>query len=300
MRVTDRLFEAGAGDDYTPATDLVFSMLALTLLLLAIFGAGSHVTESRSLSTIGDLAGDKATLVAELDAARKTIAELEAAGPPSTQSATIVRLKRDIDVLQRQYETKTRQYEEIMDELARVQKLAKADLRLPPITRDTHGAFLGADDRISASVLETVRRGLRAQKGAVLGARFNEVTISVETGMVPDRSTPEGPDDETFETFKVAVALQQGLWTTPLPPACVVIEPIGKARASGLVDRLTQPDAGPLMEALVRGSGALAGQITQSRLGAVANRDRRIFVSLRRTESGPCTSEALETALGSL
>lgn len=310
MRVSDRLHEAGIADDYTPATDLVFSMLALTLLLLAIFGAGSHVTEGKSEVTFEkqrtriaeldhesrDLAVVNAGLKSELEKLKNELA-LRPAAKPAAPDAPREKLLRDLQVLERQYAEKTKQYETIMDELKEAQRLAQPEIRLPPITADTFGSFLAPDGRISQPVLTEVVRGLRSVREQVSERRLNEIVLSIETGHVPGKSTPSGPDDESFETFLVGSALVRGLWTTSLPPACIAIQPLGRVRGSGLVDRLAAPGTGPLMEALVTKGGAMDGAGLKQRMELLAEKDRRIFVAVRRVEKSPCSSEALLGAL---
>ena len=293
-------------DDYTPATDLVFSMLALTLLLLAIFGAGSHVTENRSRETIGDLTGDKVDLAAALDRANSRIGALEAqvaATPPPAPGSVEFRLAqtmRDRDVLQRQYDDKTRQYETVMDDLARTRALAKGEIRLSPITAEAVGDFFGPDDRITRPVVDAVIRGLKATRADVVERRSNEIAIQVETGNMTGKATPKGPDDEMVETFSIGAALQRELWATPLPPACVVVEPIGRIRASGLVERLAAPGAGALIEAFVGSGRSLDGAELQARLRPLLQKDKRIFIVVRRAEKSPCSSEALSEAISRL
>lgn len=320
MRLTDRLHEAGIADDYTPATDLVFSMLALTLLLLAIFGAGSHVTEGASRVALehrksevdlletdrGRLAEQTAELAAELERAKAQIRELEATlalrplPKPGSPDASRDRLARDLQVLERQYAEKTRQYETIMDELKEAQRLARAEVRLPPISAESFGSLLDSDGRIAPAVVAEVARGLASIRDQVSERRLNEVVVTIETGHVPGRSSPSGPDDESFETFLVGAALLRGLWATPLPPACVAMEPLGRVRSSGLVDRLVMPGAGSLLEHLVSKGGAMDGEALKQRAEQLAAKDRRILVAARRVEKSPCSFEALRRALDAM
>ena len=317
MRVSDRLHEATVADDYTPATDLVFSMLALTLLLLAIFGAGSHVTENRLDSIvegnkveIGNLIEEKNRQADEIASHRRSLdekaeqirrleAELALRPPqaPGGGAANLEKLMRALKVLEQQYAEKTKQYEAIMDELKEAQRLAQPEVRLPPISAETFGAFLGSEHQIAPAVLTEVVRGLKSVREQVSDRRLNEVVLQIETGHVPGRSTPNGPDDESLDTFEIGSALQRGLWATPLPPACVSIQPLGRLRASGLVDRMTTPGSGPLMERLVAKGGALDGDALKQRMELLAVKDRRILVAVRRVDRSPCTPEALRKAL---
>ncbi len=123
MRVIDRLQESGMADDYTPATDLVFSMLALTLLLLAIFGAGSHVNQGTSRLALEHrqtqidvlevgrdaLANERDELADKLLRAKERIGQLEAElarrAPSRAEPADAARdkLTRALGVVEQQY-----------------------------------------------------------------------------------------------------------------------------------------------------------------------------------------------------
>lgn len=300
MRVIDRLQESGMADDYTPATDLVFSMLALTLLLLAIFGAGSHVTEGTSRvalehrqSEIGALEVGRDALVKEKDGlAAKLVkaedrihlleADLARRAPPKGEPTDVVRekLMRALGVAEQQYAEKTRQYEAIMDELKAAQRLNHAEVRLPPLDAETWGTFVGSDDHVSPALLAEVVRGLKSIRGQVSEFQLNEVVLSIETGFVPGRGTAAIPDEESLETLLVGSALQRELWRTSLPPACVVVQPLGSVRASGLVDRMVMPGAGPLMESLIKKGGALDGPALKQRAERLIGKDKRIVVAV--------------------
>ncbi len=292
-------------------------MLALTLLLLAIFGAGSHVTQGTSRLALEHrqtqidvlevgrdaLANERDELADKLLRAKERIGQLEAElarrAPSRAEPADAARdkLTRALGVVEQQYAAKTRQYEAIMDELKAAQKLNHAEVRLPPLDAETWGTFVGSDDRVSPTVLREVLRSLKSVRDQVSEFQLNEVVLSIETGFVPGRGTAAIPDEESLETLLVGSALQRELWRTPLPPACVVVQPLGSIRASGLVDRMVMSGAGPLMESLITKGAALDGPALKQRTERLIGKDRRIVVAVRRVEASPCSFEALRQAL---
>lgn len=337
MRLSDRLYETGASDDYTPATDLVFSMLAMMILLLALAGADGHVSADKYGAMIRRLTGQIQTASSDADGLRQQLAardqkiaalareladrirEIEASKGPKKPAPPVVgkqqtpsdalladlqlkisQLERNLQLAQQQFQSKSDQNQQLMQDLDRLGRLSKPEISLPVLDGTTYGAFVGSDGRISPAILHAIITGLRSRRADIALRQSNEIVVAVDQGFLPGAAAETGPDEEMLTTFAIGAELMRALWTTPLPPACIVIEPMGKVRASGLADKTILPGSGELMNRLAKDGQSLSGLPSTGTLEALRPQDQRISVTLRRSEQSTCTTDNLVAAIDKL
>lgn len=240
-------------DDYTPATDLVFSMFAMTVLLLAIFGAGDHVKENAQQGQVlvfqaqlDRMAQDRQALEARLAAQASGPApspspipppdELQASDPrpaigpataPDDGAARLAALQDDLaQARARALEAEAR--------LRRRADLEMAQARLGEVSEGADGPFmLPQQAAFAPASLARLIGILRAGRGQVEAIRANRLLFELSTAAQRGRAD-DGTDLDLMETMVWAEALVRALRPTGLPPGCLAVLPAGKLRSSFL------------------------------------------------------------------
>ncbi|MGR7997350.1 hypothetical protein [Xanthobacter sp. ZOL 2024] len=275
-----RAWEAEPADDYTPATDLVFSLFAMSVLLLAIFGAGSHVRDAEARQVVATTALDldytKAQyeqLRAERDALRQELAER----PPTPPAAPLPAAPPAAAVT--------------VDRAARPQVVVT-------LTQERAGAFLAADGRMAASVMREIRDRLKGASAQARQLGANEVVFEVSASLDPRSAEPLA--DAMARSMGWGEGLLDAFAATPLPVACVLMEPVGGRRAAPLARFAYEADGGRKIDDIVAGAVAAAAEKRALRMEGVRPQDDMIRVILRRNDESRCDPRVLAAALDRL
>ncbi|GGF75247.1 hypothetical protein GCM10007301_38910 [Azorhizobium oxalatiphilum] len=268
MRLRDRM-EQYDGDDYTPATDLVFSLFAMTVLLLAIFGAGSHVKDQNvnGLITLTreDLVATREqseTLQAENAALRARVEQAEAratavvpAGaqaPKTLVVAEFTRLRRDM-----------------------------------------------SKDGFTPAFIAQVKASLRGAAAEAGRRQANEITIEISARLALDE--PEALDEAMIDSLTWSGWLRTALAQTALPAGCILVQPMGGWRAMQIGRIAYEADGAQKIRAIVDGGPEAKKYRTgPSPASSALEEDDRLRIMLRRDETSRCDAAALTKALGLL
>ncbi|MBI5131255.1 MAG: hypothetical protein HZA66_17595 [Rhodopseudomonas palustris] len=259
-RRTDHLW-ADSGDDYTPATDLVFSMFAMTVLLLAMFGAGDHVKTMENVNTI------------------------------KVDARLIEELRREIDAIAGENRALKQQ--------GGPQRL-DAQIRLGVLTEAEVGPFMSDELHFSPKVRQRLLAMVSRRAGDIEKMRANLLLFEIGTSAALGASS-EGVDLAMMETMNWAEALMRSLRSSALPVGCVGVVPTGKLHAAHLRALTTVRGAGKSLddfENLLR-LKPVPPLITRE-LESTRAEDRRIAIWAVRVPLGDCDSNVLSASLGDL
>lgn len=231
-------------DDYTPATDLVFSMFAMTVLLLAIFGAGDHVKENAQQGQVmvfqaqlDRMAQERRALEAQVAAQAAGPAPIPSPGraptgalapsPPDDSAARLLALQDDLAQARiRAQEAEAR--------LRRRADLEMAQARLGEVSEGADGPFmLPQQAAFSPASLARLLAILHAGRSQMEAIRANRILFELSTAAQRGRAD-DGTDLDLMETMVWAEALVRALRPTGLPPGCLAVLPVGKLRSSFL------------------------------------------------------------------
>lgn len=292
-------------DDYTPATDLVFSMFAMTVLLLAIFGAGDHVKENAQQGRVLVFQAQLDRMEQERGALEATIAA-QAVAPVAPQAAVLPDVRRPTGPLASERLATLEQ--DLIEARARAQDaearlrrradLEVAQARLGAVSEGADGPFMrpgqGAFSPVVLARLLAILRAGRAQMEAIQANRILfELSTAAQRGRAED-----GTDLDLMETMVWAEALVRALRPSGLPPGCLAVLPAGKLRSSFL-NRLAagREGAGAVTDfedllRLQKLPPPVRGEIEAARLS-----DRRITVWAQAVPGDLCAPDVLGAAL---
>lgn len=260
-------FRSDAGDDYTPATDLVFSLFAMTVLLLALFGASGQL--------------DRQEVRGEVEEARDTVRKLEASNRDLQIRLSAVPAPR---VFPR----------------AEAPPAQPAQFRIATVSEAEVGPFMQDDTRFSPATLERLEWLIGREASMITGAGASRLLFEFSTS-ASRGAADDGTDMDMVETMNWAEAFLRAMRRSPLPVGCLAVMPLGKMRSAHLTSLVTQEGAGKALDdfdellRLNQMPAAIAREIGQAR----AN-DRRITVWAQRLDYEGCAPSVLSAAVDTL
>lgn len=292
-------------DDYTPATDLVFSMFAMTVLLLAIFGAGDHVKENAQQGRVMVFQAQLDRMKEERGALEAKIAA-QAEAPISPQAALEPDARRPAEplaserlaALEHDLIAARARAQEAEARLRRRADLEVAQARLGEVSEGADGPFmLSGQGAFSPAVLARLLAILRAGRAQVEAIQANRILFELSTA-AQRGPAEDGTDLDLMETMVWAEALVRALRPSGLPPGCLAVLPAGKLRSSFLNRLAAGRD----------GAGAVADFEDLLRLKklpppvrreieAARPSDRRIMVWAQAVSGDACEAGILSEAL---
>lgn len=221
MRLRDRL-ESAESDDYTPATDLVFSLFAMSVLLLAIFAALGRVT------------GENTKLAFSRDEGNLITSLAERAKCPFTPPADRAALETCIEnMVSRQanaanasaylgHEIWSRLYSDLHDKIA----------------------VTGAEPSVNGRFVIQLVNDLKAAQRVVGSQDANEIVLEVAS--MPDFSQARPMSYAANVALRWGEVLRQEFMRLSWPPGCISVAVNGAWRAgifSDVEDRMGGLDA---------------------------------------------------------
>lgn len=301
-RRTDHLWEE-AGDDYTPATDLIFSMFAMTVLLLALFGAGDHVktVDSGTRITIEKdkvdalerdnraLSDRLARLVLDEEALRE---KLKKSAPPAAASPARLLAERDEAIaLAEDYR---RRLETLQGRIDFTQ------IRLGGLDETAAGPFMADGATFSPAVRDRLLSLVAARAGDVAAIRANrlvfEISTSAELGAAGD-----GTDLDMMEAMNWGEALMRAMRPTALPVGCLAVLPSGKLHSAHLHELADRPGGGKAVDDFERLLGLKrVPEPIRRRIEAARDGDRSITIWAQSVPSESCDPSVLAAAARAL
>lgn len=301
MRRTGRHGAFDAGDDYNPVTDLVFTLFAVAILLLAVVGSTGAVREQSQAEQLAEKDRIISALRRRLGQAPLPAAALPAA--PLPKAPEPARPEEVAEVPDRSADVAT--LEEALRlatvDVERLRRAAGRRVELARLTPDRASGFLigqSLDEEIALDLLLSLGGNL----DAITAIEANRITFEVDVAprlAARGANAGEGADDAEYEqSVAVARALMRRLRATPIPFTCFSATPFGKNRASSLAPLgQTERPGGAIedFENLPDGPGTL----TKSRaaLDAAAAFDNRIVVIAEHVVTAPCEADRLATGI---
>lgn len=272
-----RAWEGEPADDYTPATDLVFSLFAMAVLLLAIFGAGSHVRDSEARQIVATTALDLDYTKAQyekLQAERDALRQQLASHPPPA-SASPQQLRAPPAPAK-------------PDSGPRTQVVAV-------LTQAGAGAFMTEDGRMAQPLLGEIRGRLKGASAQARQLGANEVLFEVSASINP--RSPKPLADAMLQSMEWGEGLLEAFASTSLPLACVLIEPMGGRRAAPFAGFAYETDGGRKVGDIVAGLKAAVAEKGALRLESARGQDDMIRLILRRNDESRCDPQVLAETL---
>ena len=325
-RRTDRHWEE-PGDDYTPATDLIFSMFAMTVLLLALFGAGNHVQQQGNIEvnkTLYDKLKEENEIFtkrveeqkAKILQLEKMLADKAAPRPEPKPEPKPVPTKPDptkppshVDDATRQQLTDAKA--QLAEALALIEdyrkrlgqleaKIDYAQLRVGEIREDMVGSFMATESDLAPALRDRLVTTIAGRAGDLTAIHANRLVFEIHTSAW--RGVDEdGSDKDMMDTMFWGEALMRAMRTTPLPVGCLAVMPMGKLHSAHLHDMLTRPGAGKAItdfEKMLPQQNATPYVRQQNDIARAL--DRRIVIWAQSTPSGDCDPAILATATAAL
>lgn len=302
-RRTDHLWEE-PGDDYTPATDLIFSMFAMTVLLLALFGAGDHVktVDSGTRITIEKekvdalerdnraLSDRLARFVLAEDALREQQKKAARTSPLDTPAKLLAERDEAIalaDDYRRRLETLQG-------------RIDFTQIRLGTLDETAAGPFMAAAAGFSPAVRDRLLALVAARAGDVATIRANrlvfEISTSAELGAAAD-----GTDLDMKEAMNWGEALMRAMRPTALPVGCLAVLPSGKLHSAHLHELADRPGGGKAVDDFERLLGLKrVPEPIRRRIEAARGGDRSITVWAQSVPSESCDPSVLAAAARAL
>lgn len=268
-RRSDHLW-ADSGDDYTPATDLVFSMFAMTVLLLTMFGAGDHIKTVESLDTI------------KVD--RKEINDL----------------RTDIGFLRDENRTLKAQVEK--SRLPGPAPSGRVDtlIKMGTVKEAEVGPFMADDVQFSPAVRDRLLALIAQHAGEIAVLQANRLIFEIATSAIHG-ANEDGVDIDMMETMNWAEALMRAMRRSPLPVGCLAVLPTGKLHSAHLRALTTAPGAGKALDdfesllKLKRIPASIARELNLAK-----SEDRHITIWAQRIALGNCDSKVLGASVATL
>lgn len=296
------LMWAEQGDDYTPATDLIFSLFAMTVLLLALFGAGDHVARVDCGRSIGISLGEAERLRSENRDLKSKLDTLSAqcparAGVTKPPAALPVPAVAPSDWRQQLDEARA-EAERYRQELAGIRaKIDYTQLELGTLSEKETGSFMNDSTNFSAAVRDRLVAMIGARARDIETLRVNQLVFELGTSAARGASE-DGTDLDLMETMIWSEALMRAMRATPLPVGCLAVEPVGKLRSVYVAGLATAPGAGKSMNDFERMLKLkqlppdVAGLIRAARFD-----DRHITVWARSNAAVNCDPDVLSAAI---
>lgn len=325
-RRTDRHWEE-PGDDYTPATDLIFSMFAMTVLLLALFGAGNHV-QQQGMIEVNKTLYDKLKEENEIFTKRveeqkakilqleKMLADKAAPRPEPKPEPKPAPTKPDSNKPSNQAEDATRQQltdakAQLAEALALIEdyrkrlgqleaKIDYAQLRVGEIREDMVGSFMETDSELAPALRDRLVATIAGRASDLGAIRANRLVFEIHTSAWRGVDV-DGSDKDMMDTMFWGEALMRAMRTTSLPVGCLAVMPMGKLHSAHLHDMLTRPGAGKAItdfEKMLPQQNATPYVRQQNDIARAL--DRRIVIWAQSTPSGDCDPAILATATAAL
>ena len=325
-RRTDRHWEE-PGDDYTPATDLIFSMFAMTVLLLALFGAGNHV-QQQGMIEVNKTLYDKLKEENEIFTKRveeqkakilqleKMLADKAAPRPEPKPEPKPAPTKPDSNKPSNHAEDATRQQltdakAQLAEALALIvdyrkrlgqleAKIDYAQLRVGEIREDMVGSFMETDSELAPALRDRLVATIAGRASDLGAIRANRLVFEIHTSAWRGVDV-DGSDKDMMDTMFWGEALMRAMRTTSLPVGCLAVMPMGKLHSAHLHDMLTRPGAGKAItdfEKMLPQQNATPYVRQQNDIARAL--DRRIVIWAQSTPSGDCDPAILATATAAL
>lgn len=325
-RRTDRHWEE-PGDDYTPATDLIFSMFAMTVLLLALFGAGNHV-QQQGMIEVNKTLYDKLKEENEIFTKRveeqkakilqleKMLADKAAPRPEPKPEPKPAPTKPDSNKPSNHAEDATRQQltdakAQLAEALALIEdyrkrlgqleaKIDYAQLRVGEIREDMVGSFMETDSELAPALRDRLVATIAGRASDLGAIRANRLVFEIHTSAWRGVDV-DGSDKDMMDTMFWGEALMRAMRTTSLPVGCLAVMPMGKLHSAHLHDMLTRPGAGKAItdfEKMLPQQNATPYVRQQNDIARAL--DRRIVIWAQSTPSGDCDPAILATATAAL
>ncbi len=330
-RRTDRHWEE-PGDDYTPATDLIFSMFAMTVLLLALFGAGNHVQQQGNIEVneklYNKLKEEHAAFTKTIDEQKAKIFQLEKllsekAAPKPEPKPEIkpdpkptpapkpdpTKPPSHVDDATRQQLTDAKA--QLAEALALIEdyrkrlgqleaKIDYAQLRVGEIREDMVGSFMETDSELAPALRDRLVATIAGRASDLGAIRANRLVFEIHTSAWRGVDV-DGSDKDMMDTMFWGEALMRAMRTTSLPVGCLAVMPMGKLHSAHLHDMLTRPGAGKAItdfEKMLPQQNATPYVRQQNDIARAL--DRRIVIWAQSTPSGDCDPAILATATAAL
>ncbi len=329
-RRSDRQWEE-PGDDYTPATDLIFSIFAMTVLLLALFGAGDHVKlkntgamisiekakvdalekENRRLKADADRhAKEFAASTKTIDDLRREIGVLRLrppaplpvpTKPQKPDKPTVADLQARLADLQARLEETLNIAEEYRKRLEVLQaKIDFTQIRIGDVDEASVGPFMADESRFSTAVRDRLLDAVAARADDIATVRGNRLLFEISTSPTLGVAA-DGTDRDMMEAMIWGEALMRAMRPTALPVGCLAVLPTGKLHSTHLHGLAIRPGAGKAVddfERLLR-LKQLPMPI-RSEIEATRGLDRHITVWAQSVAGETCDPSVLAAATRSL
>uniref|UniRef100_Q07JG2 Uncharacterized protein n=1 Tax=Rhodopseudomonas palustris (strain BisA53) TaxID=316055 RepID=Q07JG2_RHOP5 len=268
-RRSDHLW-ADSGDDYTPATDLVFSMFAMTVLLLAMFGASDHIRTIESIDTI------------------------------KVDRKQIEGLRTDVSALKAENLDLKLQNEKRQPLPAAPQPRLDTQIKIGNVTEADVGPFMADDVQFSPAVKDRILALIGQRAGDIATLQANRLIFEIATSALHG-ATEDGVDLDMTETMNWGEALMRTMRKSPLPVGCLAVLPIGKLHAAHLRALTTAPGAGKALDDFESLLTLKRVPISIAReLNLAKSEDRRITIWAQRVALGNCDFNVLVSSVANL
>ena len=296
------------GDDYTPATALVFSMFAMTVLLLALFGAGDHVKTNantgkvlvvlheleQTLAQNETLRAEKAALDKEIATLRSRLAELEKVKPGSGNDTTIRDLRARLTEALELSEDYRRRLEAIQ------KRIDFAQIRVGEVDEATVGPFLVGGSTFAPQIRDRLLGTVAARADQIAALRANRLVFEISTSASRGAGA-DGTDLDLMESMSWGEALIRAMRPTPLPVGCLAILPTGKLHSTLLHELAVRPGAGKAIDDFEKLLGLKpVPQAIAAQLDRVRRTDRHITVWAQSVATDSCDPAVLAAAVAAL
>lgn len=314
-------------DDYGPMTDLVFSLFAVALLVLAIVGTDGKAkratldallvaatAEAESARRERDEAQRQAALFAaresgpvvspsneELKALTDEIAELTAAARRDAAGrADEQRRLAEATAEARRMRQEKDSVEAEAERLRQAASAERAAVAAPPVGPETIGkirpsspaGFLQGDG-LDPELVPEIRLLLGEAQGIIAEIGANRIDIEIDVAPVLNGS-PNAVDDGFDESTEIARRLSRILRRTPLPFVCTAPLPFGATRASTLAGLGWDTEAGKRLDAIEPiGTSTRPNNRTRQAFDGERLADTRITLVANTIPTSVCDTSAL-------
>lgn len=273
---------ATPNEDYGPVTDLVFSMFAVSVLLIGILGTDGQVKQAALDRLIGSTAG------------QRDLSPLLVAPSATVPAAIAETLTTERDAARLEAQAAQARAADLEADLRRLRSAAGFRLELGTLPIPLDSAALSGGP-LEAAFVERLRVLVAAHADGIRSVEANRLSFEINVAAHLGEASSDG-DRDYLGSLSMALALDEALRRSPLPFNCLAAIPLGKSRSSAVAPLAVGPEPGRSLDRFDAAGGSDLSETT-ARLRELAPEDSRLRVVAETVASESCDPTGLADAI---
>lgn len=286
-----RTGSSSSGEDYGPVTDLVFSMFAVSVLLIGILGTDGQVKQQELDKLVG-MEGVRKELQPMLNApASNAMVPLSVADSLAAERDAA---RHEAERQRRAADEAAERTADLTAELGKLRSLAAFRLDLGTLAIHIDSAAMSGGP-IEPAFFESIRILVAAHAGDIRTVGANRLTFEINVAAHLGEASRDG-DRDYLSSLSIALALDEAFRRTPLPFNCLAAVPLGKSRSSAVAALAAGDRPGESLDRF-DALGAADLPATAAKLRELAPEDSRLRVVAETVTADSCDPGRLADAI---